>query len=87
MSDMSALEKRVESIEKRNERVESDKAWETSLVRRLLIACFTYIVIVLFFITAELPQPFVNAIVPSLAFLLSTVTVGFVKKWWVSKQL
>ncbi len=86
MSSIEELQSRIEEIETRNARVESDKAWETSGLRRLLVVILTYIVIVLFFITAELPKPFVNAIVPSLAFLLSTVTVGAVKKWWLGRK-
>ena len=35
------LEKKIEEIEKRNKRVELDKAWETSLLRKILIIiCF-----------------------------------------------
>ncbi len=86
MATLEEVQTRVEKIEARNARVESDKAWETSTMRRFLIVILTYIVIVLFFVTAELPQPFINAIVPSLAFLLSTVTVGFVKKRWLGRK-
>jgi hypothetical protein len=82
MSNIDSLEERIVRIEKRNASVEVDKAWETSFIRRLLITGLTYIVIVLFFFTANLPKPFLNAIVPSVAFLLSTATVGVIKKWW-----
>ena len=42
--DMS-LEERVAKIEARNAKVEADKAWETSWVRRFSIALLTYGVI------------------------------------------
>jgi hypothetical protein len=66
--------------------VEADKAWETSWTRKLVIVVLTYIVIVSFFLVADLPKPFVNAIVPSLAFVLSTLSVGVFKQAWLNRQ-
>ena len=83
MPTLKSLQKEIATIKDRNKRVEQDKAWETSWTRRLLILALTYIVIVVFFVTAKLPDPFVNAIVPSLAFILSTLTVPLFKKWWI----
>lgn len=40
---MKDLEKRVVAIEKRNKKVETDKAWETSWIRRICIMILTYI--------------------------------------------
>ncbi|EKD67796.1 MAG: hypothetical protein ACD_48C00215G0001 [uncultured bacterium] len=80
------LIQRVANIEERNRNVEADKAWETSWLRRVLVAILTYSVIILFFFTAQLPKPFVNAIVPTLGFLLSTLTVSSVKRWWLKKK-
>ena len=37
-----SFEQRMQKIEDRNNRVEEDKAWETSWVRRILLAIFTY---------------------------------------------
>lgn len=37
----SSLEKRLKTIEERNRRVETEKAWETSVTRRLSIAVLT----------------------------------------------
>ena len=85
MTTIKALQKEVEKLKKRNKRVEGDKAWETSLSRKVLIAIFTYIVIVLFFIFAGLPKPFINSIVPALAFVLSTLTLPLFKKFWLKK--
>ena len=36
------LENQINSIKKRNQKVEGDKAWETSLIRIVLIIFFTY---------------------------------------------
>jgi hypothetical protein len=77
------LKKEINDIKQRNKRVEADKAWETSLVRKVLIAILTYFVIVIFFYFAELPSPFINAIVPTVGFVLSTLTIPFCKKIWI----
>lgn len=80
---MKELEKRISNIEKRNKKVELDKEWEVSLMRKITIATLTYFVIVLFFIFADLPKPFVNSIVPTTGFILSTFSLPFFKKIWV----
>ena len=82
---MTTIQKEIEKLKERNKRVEGDKAWETSLSRKILIAIFTYIVIVLFFIFAGLPKPFINSIVPALAFLISTFTLPIFKKFWLRR--
>ena len=73
----------IENIQKRNKRVEIDKAWETSWTRKGVISIFTYIVIVSFFYVAGLPKPFINAIVPAIAFVLSTLTMPVIKSLWI----
>jgi len=81
----STIEERLQYIEERNKRVEFDKKWETSWTRRIAIALLTYLVIVLFFLVAHLDRPFINPIVPTLGFLLSTLTISFFKKQWLEK--
>ncbi len=80
---MNATEKRLVVIEKRNKKVELDKAWETSWPRRIVIAVLTYFTIVLFFYVAQLPKPLINSIVPTSGFLLSTLSLPFFKKIWI----
>jgi len=77
------IEKEIGNIKERNRRVELDKAWETSFTRRFLVVLFTYGTVVIFFFVAKLPNPFINSIVPSLAFILSTLTMPFFKKRWL----
>ncbi|MFA6065031.1 MAG: hypothetical protein WCW44_05960 [archaeon] len=79
------LKKEIQSIKERNARVEADKAWETSWARRIMLAVLTYIVVLLFFLVAQLPNPFVNSLVPTLGFLISTLTIDFAKKEWIKK--
>jgi hypothetical protein len=82
---MNNFEKRLKAIEERNKKVELDKSWETSWTRRIIILILTYLVIVLFFIMAQLPQPFINSIVPTTGFVLSTLSLPFFKKFWLKK--
>ena len=83
MDEIQQLKNEIAEIKKRNARVELDKTWETSWARKLLIAVFTYIVIVIFFYFADLQKPFVNAIVPTIGFILSTFSVPLFKKFWM----
>lgn len=83
MSSLEELEREIAGLKGRNARVEADKAWETSGGRRILVAVLTYAVIVVFFLMARLPRPFLNALVPAAAFLLSTVTLGAAKRAWL----
>ena len=80
---MSDFEKRLNAIEQRNKKVELDKAWETSLSRKIIIAVLTYATIVLFFFVAQLPKPFINSIVPTAGFVLSTLSLPFFKRLWI----
>ena len=80
---MSDVEKRLNAIEQRNKKVELDKAWETSLSRKIIIAGLTYFTIVLFFFVAQLPKPLINSIVPTAGFVLSTLSLPFFKRLWI----
>ncbi len=86
MDGLEQIKKDIQEIKERNIRVEKDKAWETSLFRKTLIAVLTYIIVVLFFTFARLSNPFMNAIVPTLGFLLSTLSVSFIKKAWIKSR-
>ncbi|MFH1770671.1 MAG: hypothetical protein ABH828_03880 [archaeon] len=81
------IEEELEKIKQRNKKVELDKAWETSFTRKVIVFILTYIVIVIFFYFAGLPKPFINSIVPALAFVLSTVTLPFFKKLWLRTKI
>jgi hypothetical protein len=74
----------IESIKERNRRVETDKAWETSKTRRIIVALMTYVIILIFLLLIGAPYPFLNAIVPTAGFVLSTLTLPFFKKWWIN---
>ena len=85
MATLEELQLAIDEIKRRNQRVDADKAWETSWTRKVIILFLTYIVIVIFFYFAGLPKPLINAIVPAVAFVLSTLTVPLLKKWWLKR--
>lgn len=41
MSTIEELQQEVNEIKNRNQRVETDKAWETSWTRKIIILCLT----------------------------------------------
>lgn len=82
MDKYKELEKRIFEIEKRNKKVENDKAWETSLSRKLLLILFTYLTIALYMKFVLNTNPWLNAIIPALGFYLSTLSLPFFKKIW-----
>lgn len=51
--DNNELKMEIEKIKERNKKVELDKAWETSFVRRLCICILTYIVVVVYSIITK----------------------------------
>jgi len=80
---MKNLEARLAAIEERNKKVELDKAWETSWSRKIVIVVLTYFTIVLFFHFAQLEKAFINSIVPTIGFVLSTLSLPFFKGLWM----
>ncbi len=77
-----SLEDRIAKIEARNKRVEADKAWETSWTRKILLIIFTYAAIALYLKFVVGINPWINAIVPALGFLLSTLTMPWFRHIW-----
>ena len=73
----------TENIEERNRRVEADKAWETSWTRRAIIAIFTWAFLGLYMSVIGVPDPWLNALIPTTGFVLSTLTLPFFKRWWL----
>ncbi|OGG25772.1 hypothetical protein A2960_05140 [Candidatus Gottesmanbacteria bacterium RIFCSPLOWO2_01_FULL_39_12b] len=82
-TSLNELSKELESIKARNNRVETDKAWETSWTRKILLAVFTYLAIGIYLNAVNIPNPWLNSIVPAIGFLLSTLTLPYFKKFWM----
>lgn len=86
MATLESLTKDVEQIKERNRRVELDKKWEVSITRRFLLVAFTYLSIGLYMTVIGIEDAWLNAIIPSVGFLLSTLTLPFFKNRWMSKK-
>ena len=82
MDKYQQLEKRIKDIEDRNKKVELDKTWETSYTRKFFVVVFTYLSIALYLKYVINVEPWLNAIVPTLGFLFSTLSLPFFKKIW-----
>lgn len=83
MSEYKELKERIKEIEERNFRVENDKAWETSFIRKIIIIILTYIFAVLYLTVADNSNPFFGAIVPCAGFYISTQSINIIKKIWI----
>ena len=87
MATLESLSKDVEQIKERNRKVELDKKWEVSFTRRFLLVAFTYLSIELYMNFIGIKDAWLNAIIPSFGFLLSTLTLSFFKSRWLSKRV
>jgi hypothetical protein len=84
--DNSDLRQRIKILESRNKKVEADKAWETSWVRRISIMVLTYFVVVIYLKFVVHINPWINAFVPVIGFTLSTITLTALKRRWIENQ-
>ncbi len=83
---MKDLEKRIETIEKRNKRVELDKKWETCWTRRICIMLLTYIIVVVYsYVISKYNNIFLSSLVPVIGFTLSTLSLKLIRKIWEKK--
>ncbi|KKP85749.1 MAG: hypothetical protein UR89_C0043G0004 [Candidatus Roizmanbacteria bacterium GW2011_GWA2_35_8] len=86
MVTIEDLAKEIEQIKKRNRRVELDKSWETSFFRKVLLVFFTYLSIGLYMYVIKIEKPWLNAVIPSVGFFLSTLTLPLFKDYWIKKN-
>ncbi len=81
------LEKQLNEIKKRNQRVELDKKWETSYTRRIFIMLITYFVVVIYSIMIQkMDSIWLSSLVPVIGFLLSTLSLKMIRKIWNKKN-
>lgn len=80
------LEKEIELLKQRNLKVEGDKAWETSWTRKLSIAIGTYVVAGIWLVVIKDSFPWLKAFVPAVGYLLSTLSLPFIKKWLLDNK-
>lgn len=80
------LNNRIEKIEARNKRVELDKKWETSFYRKFSITIITYIIATAVMFVIRVERPFLGALIPTLGYVLSTLSLPILRKMWERKQ-
>lgn len=77
------IEEEIKKIQERNKRVEKDKEWETSSVRKVCIMILTYIVVIIYsYVIKKYDNILLSSLVPVIGFLLSTLSLKFVRKIW-----
>ncbi len=79
---MTDVEGRLTRIEERNRRVEADKEWETSAIRRFTITMLTYVVLGSYLAFTGAARPWLGAVVPAVGYLLSTLALRAVRMAW-----
>lgn len=82
---LQIIEKEIAEIKQRNIRVEADKAWETSYFRKITIAITTYIIASFVLCIIGVKNYFLSALIPTFGYIISTLSLPFIKKWWVEK--
>lgn len=78
-------EEEINKIICRNNKVEADKAWETSCTRKIVVALMTYFVMICVMYVLKMDNPFISAIIPTLGFVLSTISANLIKNFWINK--
>ena len=81
--EIKNLKQEIEAIKARNQRVETDKAWETSWCRRIMICLLTYAVVLMYsYLIAQTSSIFLSSLVPVIGFTLSTLSLKYIRKIW-----
>jgi hypothetical protein len=84
---MEELIKEIEQIKERNHRVELDKAWETSMTRKLCICVLTYLIVLLYsYMINKINNIYLSSVVPVIGFTLSTLSLRLVRKLWEKRK-
>lgn len=80
---MKELKEEIEKIKERNKRVELDKEWETSWIRKICICILTYIVVLIYsHLIGKINNIWLSSLVPVIGFTLSTLSLKYIRKIW-----
>lgn len=79
-----STDEEIRSLIERNKRVELDKSWETSLTRRAFVLIVTYAVACYYLWLINIGDFWFHAAVPAGGYLLSTLSLPWLKKMWIS---
>ncbi len=76
----------IQDILNRNRRVEAEKAWEVSAARRTSILVLTYGIATIFLWSIRIPFFYLQALVPTLGYFLSTLSLPWIKRRWMKNH-
>ena len=80
------LDEKIMKIEERNKRVELDKKWETSWMRRICIMILTYIIVIIYsYFVRNYDNIFLSSLIPVIGFTLSTLSLKLIRRVWEKK--
>lgn len=85
MNELEQLKNEISEIKERNKKVELEKAWETSMTRKISIVLATYVCASVVMLVLGISDPFLNAVIPTLGFFLSVQSLPFIKKIWIKR--
>ena len=80
------ITEQLNKINERNKKVETDKAWEVSFIRRLFISIVTYIIASIWLWSINELNFLLKAIVPTAGYVLSTLSIPQLKKFWIKSH-
>lgn len=81
------ISEEIEKIKERNKKVEQDKLWEISFIRRICIGILTYIVILIYSYTIfKINNVFFSSLIPVIGFGLSTLSLKLIRKLWKKRK-
>lgn len=81
------INKEIRKILERNRRVEAEKAWEVSGFRISLISFLTYAMTAIVFYIIGVENFLLNALIPTLGFIISTQSLRPIKNWWINRRI
>ena len=81
--ELEEIRKELSELRARNARVEREKAWEVSWARRLVIAGATWLGAWLWLVGLGAEHAALQALVPSGAYAISTLSLPLLKTLWM----
>jgi hypothetical protein len=83
---VNTLEQCLREIQERNNRVTLEKSWETSTTRKVAIIVVTYIAASVVMALIGVTDYYISAVIPTMGFFLSTLSLSSVKAIWMRRS-
>jgi len=80
---LELLQTEIEALKQRNFEKDRGKEFESSYTRVIFIMVITYWTLFGYMCIIQTSNPFLDAIVPTVGFNISTWSLPFVKEWWI----